>query len=103
MPTADHLVSTPGEILLKEFLEPLSISQSRLAEAIGKPQTVVSDIVAGLCTITPEMAWLLSEALGTTPEFWLNLEYGYRLKTLDKSKLPKVVRLVGNSGEKISY
>lgn len=95
----ERLVSTPGEILLEEFLNPLSISQAGLAEAMGMPQTVVSDIVAGSCAITPGMAWLLSEALGTTPEFWLNLECVYRLKTLDKSKFPKVTRLVGGSGK----
>lgn len=92
--TNDSLISTPGEILLKEFLEPLGISQYRLAKAMGKPQSAVSDIVHGRRAITPEMAWLLSEALGTTPQFWLRLEETYRLKTLDTSRLPQVERLV---------
>lgn len=95
MTTTDNgLVSTPGEILLEEFLEPLGISQYRLAKAMGKPQSAISDIIHGRRAITPEMAWLLSEALGTTPQFWLRLEEAYRLKTLDTSKLPQVEKLV---------
>lgn len=99
MTTTDNIVSTPGEILLEEFLNPLGISQYRLAKAIGKPQSAVSEIVSGRRAITPEMAYLLSEALGTTPDFWLNLERRYRLLTLDKSRLPKVTRLVKTPSE----
>lgn len=90
MTTIDEIVSTPGEILLEEFLEPLGISQYRLAKAIGKPQSAISDIVHGRRAITAEMAYLLSKALGTTPEFWTNLESTYQLKTLDTGKLPEV-------------
>ena len=94
MTTTNPYVSTPGEILLEEFLQPLGISQYRLAKAIGKSQSAVSDIVNCRRAITPEMAWLLSRALGTTPEFWLNLEATYRLKTIDESAMPQVTPLV---------
>lgn len=40
------------------------------------------------------MAWLLGKALGTTPEFWVNLEMTYQLKTLDEERLPHVASLV---------
>lgn len=93
MTTIGDIVSTPGEILMEEFLEPLGISQYRLAKAIGKPQSAISDIVHGRRAITVEMAYLLGEALGTTPEFWVNLETAYQLKTLDTSTLPKVEAL----------
>ncbi|MDR2106289.1 MAG: helix-turn-helix domain-containing protein, partial [Coriobacteriales bacterium] len=43
--TYDTYISTPGEILSEEFLKPLGISQYRLAKAIGKPQSAISDIV----------------------------------------------------------
>jgi addiction module HigA family antidote len=92
--TTDTYISTPGEILREEFLEPLGISQYRLAKAIRKPQSAISDIVHGRRAITTEMAWLLSRALGTTPEFWLNLEQTYQLKVFDPSKLPEVAVLV---------
>ena len=94
MTTIDDIISSPGEILREEFLEPLGISQYRLAKAIGKSQSAISEIVNNRRAITPEMAWLLSEALGTTPQFWLKLETTYQLKTLDTSKLAPVTALV---------
>lgn len=94
MTTMNELMSTPGEILKEEFLEPLGISQYRLAKAIGKPESAVSEIVHGRRAITVEMAWLLAEALGTTPEFWVRLQSTYDLKTFDPSGLPQVTRLV---------
>ena len=93
MTTINEIVSTPGEILREEFLEPLGISQYRLAKAIGKPQSAISDIVHGRRAITPEMAWLLGKVLGTTAQFWLNLENAYQLKTIDESALPNVTVL----------
>jgi addiction module HigA family antidote len=88
--TIDDYISTPGEILLEEFLEPMGISQYRLAKAIGRPQSAVSDVVNGRRSITAEMAWLLGAALGTTAQFWLELQTTYDLKTIDVSKMPKV-------------
>lgn len=90
MTTTDPYISTPGEILLEEFLKPLGIFLYRLAKAIQRPQSAVSDIIHGRRAITPEMAWLLGKALGTTPEFWLNLEATYRLKLIDESSMPEV-------------
>ena len=68
--TATH----PGVILLKEFLEPLELTQKALAAHVGVPVQRVNEIVRGKRGITPETAWLLSAALRTTPEFWLNLQ-----------------------------
>ena len=51
--TIDDVISSPGEILFEEFLEPLGISQYRLAKAIGKPQSAISEIVHGQRAITP--------------------------------------------------
>lgn len=93
MTTIDEIISTPGEILLEEFLEPLGISQYRLAKAIGKSQSAISDIVNGRRSITPEMAWLLGAALGTTPQYWLNLEMTYQLKLLEHKGMPEVLAL----------
>lgn len=93
MTTIDEIISTPGEILLEEFLQPLGISQYRLAKAIGKPQSAISDIVHGRRVITPEMAWLLGRALGTTSRFWLDLEMTYQLKLLENKDMPEVVAL----------
>ena len=94
MTTTSAYVSTPGEILLEEFLEPLGISQYRLAKAIHKPQSAISDIVNGRRAISMEMAWLLGQALGTTAEFWVSLEKTYQLKTFDPAGLPPVKAIV---------
>ena len=61
-------------ILLKEFLEPLELTQKALATHVGIPVQRVNEIVRGKRGVTPETSWLLSEALRTTPEFWLNLQ-----------------------------
>lgn len=88
--TTNSYVSTPGEILLEEFLKPMGISQYKLAQTIKKPQSAVSEIIHGKRAISTEMAWLLSKALGTSPEFWLNLEMTYQIKTFDESSLPAI-------------
>ena len=64
----------PGVILLKEFLEPLALTQKALAEHLGIPVQRVNEVVRGKRGVTPKTAWLLSQALCTTPEFWLNLQ-----------------------------
>jgi addiction module HigA family antidote len=69
----------PGVILLKEFLEPLELTQKALAAHVGIPVQRVNEIVRGKRGVTPETAWLLSEALRTTPEFWLNLQSVHEL------------------------
>lgn len=60
---------------------------------IGRPQSAISDIVHGRRAITPEMAWLLGRALGTTPCFWLDLEMTYQLKLLENKDMPEVMAL----------
>ena len=86
-------ISTPGEILKEEFLEPRGISQYRLAKVIGKPESAISAIVNGHCSISVEMGWLLAQAPGTPPAVSPNRESTYRLKTFDASAMPKVEAL----------
>ena len=64
----------PGEILKEKFLDELGISQVSFAEHIKVPVQRINEIVRGKRGITSETAWLLSQALDTTPEFWLNLQ-----------------------------
>lgn len=65
----DSLLSTPGEILNEEFLRPFGISRYRLAKAIGVSEAAISEIIKGKRAISTAMAYRLSKALGTTPEF----------------------------------
>ena len=69
----------PGEILLEEFLRPLGISQYRLALTIAVPPRRINEIVHGTRAITPDTAFRLSRALGTSERFWLNLQNRYDL------------------------
>ena len=69
----------PGEVLLEEFLRPLGLTQVAFAEHIGVPVQRVNEIVRGKRGVTSDTAWLLSLALSTTPEFWLNLQAAHDL------------------------
>jgi addiction module HigA family antidote len=66
--------TSPGKILLEEFLEPMQISQATLAKYIEVDYKVVNRIVNEHSSLTPDIALRLSKVLGTSPEFWLNLQ-----------------------------
>jgi addiction module HigA family antidote len=78
---SNRIATHPGVILLKEFLEPLEVTQKALATHLGIPVQRINEIVRGKRGITPDTAWLLSEALNTSPEFWLNLQSTYDLSS----------------------
>ena len=69
----------PGEVLLEEFLEPLEISQNRLAREIGVPPRRINEIVLGKRSVTPDTALRLSRYFGTSSRFWLGLQMDYDL------------------------
>ncbi len=70
----------PGEILLEEFLQPMGISQSRLALAIRVPMQRVHDIVHGRRAISLDTAARLARFFGTSPDLWLNLQTHYDME-----------------------
>ncbi|HNS01917.1 MAG TPA: HigA family addiction module antitoxin [Anaerolineae bacterium] len=76
----------PGEILLEEFLEPMGISQYRLAKDISVPARRINEIVQGKRAITPDTALRLSRYFGLSERFWLNLQTRYDLE-VEKDKL----------------
>ena len=76
-----HHPITPGGILLTEFLEPLGISQYRLAQATGLPQTRISEIVHGRRRITPDTGLRLSRALGLSERYWIDVQTDYDIET----------------------
>ncbi|MCC5639704.1 HigA family addiction module antidote protein [Nostoc sp. CHAB 5844] len=69
----------PGEILLKDFLEPLAISQAELAQAIHVPYQRINELVNGKRGVTPSTALRLAKFLGNSAEFWLNLQQNWEL------------------------
>lgn len=64
----------PGEILRHEFLEPLGLTQTELAERIHVPFQRVNELVNGKRGVTPDTAMRLARVFGTTPELWMNLQ-----------------------------
>ena len=69
----------PGEMLLEEFLIPMELSQRDLANAIHVPYQRVNDLIHGRRGMTPSTALRLAKFLGTTPEFWMNLQLRWEL------------------------
>ncbi|WP_342372598.1 HigA family addiction module antitoxin [Propioniciclava soli] len=76
----------PGEVLMEEFLEPLRVSQNRLAVAIGVPPRRINEIVHGKRRITADTALRLARYFGTTDRFWLNLQTRFDLE-IEKDNL----------------
>ena len=75
----NRIPTHPGEILLEEFLKPLNLTQVQLASHIGVPVQRINEIVRGKRGVTPDTAWLFSQAFGRTPEFWINLQANHDL------------------------
>jgi addiction module HigA family antidote len=82
----------PGEFL-REVLEELGVSQTDFARALGVSKMRISHIVRGARPVTAEIALLLGKALGQTPDYWLNLQMDYDLKTA-AARMSKRVRYV---------
>lgn len=74
----------PGEILLREFLEPLNISQVDLAKSLDVPIQRINTLINGKRGITAETALLLAKRLKTTPEFWMNLQAAWDLHEAER-------------------
>lgn len=70
----------PGEILLEEFLIPMGISQTRLANSINVPPRRINEIVLGKRGITADTALRLSKVFGTSVQFWMGLQDEYELR-----------------------
>lgn len=70
----------PGEVLLKEYLEPYGISQYRLAKDIHVPPRRINEIVRGLRSISADTALRLARYFATSERFWLNLQMRYDLE-----------------------
>lgn len=100
---SDRIPTHPGEVLLEDFLRPLGTSQLEFSQ-LGIPLQRVSEIVRGKRGVTAETALLLSARLGTSPEFWLNLQGAHdlgrarggalkeRLHSLERARAGRVAR-----------
>jgi len=85
----------PGEVLRELCLEPLGISVTDAAKALGVARKTLSSILNGHSGISPEMALRLSKAFGTSPESWLNQQVQFDLWTAEQhAKNLKIKKLV---------
>src|SRR3989344_2500447 len=89
-----RLPTLPGDILQSEFLEPLNISQSDFAKHLGGSwtQPKLNAIINGKRQITVDIALDFAEALGTSPQFWINLQNNYNF-AIAKKKRRKIRRI----------
>lgn len=76
----------PGEILWLDFMEPLGLSQNKLAREIKVPPRRINEIVHGKRGITADTAMRLSRFFGTSAELWLNLQAHYELDCLKRAE-----------------
>ena len=88
----NRIPTHPGEILLEEFLVPLNLSQVQFARHIDVPVQRINEIIRGRRGVSPETAWLFSQALGTTPQFWLNMQAAHDLALTRPRKKVRRVR-----------
>lgn len=80
----------PGEVLREEFLVPLCLSAHALAMELKVPAPRINDIVRERRAITPDTALRLARYFGTTPQFWMNLQTSFDLKTAELTLGPKI-------------
>ncbi len=86
--------TTPGEMLVEEFLRPLGITQTAFAERIGVTYPRLNEIVNGRRGVTPDTALRFAKALGTTPDFWLNLQHVLDLyDTMHSRKAAEIAKI----------
>ena len=91
----------PGEVLLEEFLKPMSLSQNRLAVSIGVSARRINEIVLEKRRISADTALRLARYFGTSPEFWLGLQGQYDLEIAAEAlgdRLDKEVKTYANAG-----
>ena len=83
----------PGEMLLEEFLTPMSITQRELANAIHVPYQRINDLVNGRRGVTPSSALRLAKFFGNSPDFWMNLQLRWDLYFAQQSET-KVIETI---------
>ena len=91
----------PGEVLLEEFIKPMTLSQNRLAIDIGVDARRINEIVLGKRAVTADTALRLSRFFGNSPQFWLGLQTQYDLDITEDhlgKRLDREVRPLAMAG-----
>jgi addiction module HigA family antidote len=85
-----HNPSHPGEILRDLYLEPMGVTITQAAEALGVSRKHVSAIVNSRVPVTPDMALRLAAVFETEPELWVKLQAQYDLWAVSRKRRPKL-------------
>ena len=84
----------PGTILFEEFLQPMSLSQYRLARDINVPPRRINEIVHGKRSITADTALRLGKFFNMSPQFWMNLQSRYDLEVAEDKLVDRLEKEV---------
>ena len=84
----------PGEMLLEEFLKPMGLSQTELAEKMGVSYPRVNELIHGKRGVTPDTALRLEKLFGMEAQFWLNLQLAWDLYHAIHSPAAKDIRKI---------
>jgi addiction module HigA family antidote len=84
----------PGEILLKDLMEPLGLSQNELARALGVDARRINQIINGTRRITGDTALRFSRYFNMSPDFWMNLQARYDLEVAKDAKAEEIKKRV---------
>lgn len=90
----------PGEVLLEEFLKPMSVSAYKLSKDTGIPQSRLSAIIKGKRSVTADTALRLSKYFGVSAKFWLGLQDDFDIEEESihlKSQLNAIQKFEGNA------
>ncbi|MBZ0173082.1 MAG: HigA family addiction module antidote protein [Phycisphaerales bacterium] len=94
MPPRKHKPIHPGEVLLKDFMEPLGITAYRVAKECGTSAQNTGRVIKGERGIGGELALRLARYFGTSPEFWMNLQAQYELGVAEDRSGKEIARRV---------
>ena len=84
----------PGEVLLKEFIEPTKITRYKVAKGAGVPQRRIDEICAGSRAISADTALRLGLFFDVEPQFWMNLQARYDLEVAERESRKRIEREV---------
>ncbi|ASG23603.1 addiction module antidote protein, HigA family [Nitrospirillum viridazoti CBAmc] len=89
----------PGEVLREEFMEPLGLTAGKIAKACGVPRTRIERVASEQTEMTADTALRLAKALGTTAQFWLNLQTTHNLARAHQSVDLSAVQVLHHAAE----
>ncbi len=84
----------PGEVLLKEFVEPMGLTRYKVAKGTGVPQRRIDEICSGSRAITADTALRLARFFGMEAQFWMNLQAYYDLEVAERESHKRIEREV---------